>query len=226
MKKVTGSVLSHFYFLIFLLITLTGGPLLAQQKSSIPVNRLTIRDKIVRAFIAGKFKIDKQTFRNTTPDKNYPYWIVGIHRYSAMNEGWGACDPPGPPRTFIVTGINKVFLTMPEALSSIHYVPKDTNDALKAAIMITSISSPAQAAVIISNITTIKGIPQNVVSKYSLTPSITESNGHFTIILYSYVSYYTHNKFDRGYHSLWKHVVLFDGNRFNEKITIIWEKRD
>ena len=226
MKKVTGVDFSHFHFLIFFLIILTGDPLLAQQPASVPDNRLTVRDKIARAFIAGNFKIDKLTFMNTTPDKNYPYWIKGIHRYTAMNEGWGACDPPEPPRTFLVTGISKVFLTMPEALSSIHYVPKNTRDALEAAVMIASMSSPAQAAVILSNKTTIKGIPQDVVSKYTLTPSVTENNGHFTIILYSYVSYNTRNKFNRGHHSLWKHAVLFDGGRFSEKITILWEKSE
>ncbi len=189
-----------------------------------PDIKLTRTDKKIMKLIDKKFSIDTETFCNITPESNYPYWVRGLKRYQAMRKNWYSCDPPGPPSTFIVTPSNKIFRSAAEALTSIKYVPRDNKDALKAAIMIAN--GTTEGNVIIDKIEKIEGIPEDVLSKQDILPSVHKDGTLYEITVFSYSSTRTQNRFVRGYHSLWKHVITIDGYTYKEKITILWEKRD
>ena len=199
---------------------------MGQSSLGIEPKKITKADKVIMELICREFPIDKTTFYNTTPDNNSPYWIRGLKRYQAMDENWITADPPGPPITFIVNPANEIFRSMAEALSSIKYVPKDDEDALKAAIMIANQSSHPKGSVIVDSNGKADGIPKDVLSKYDIAPSVVKNGKEYNIIVFSWVSFETQNKFVRGYHSLWKHMVAIDGYAYKEAIKILWEKKD
>ncbi len=224
LKKVqrSGSML-----IMFLFLGLTaGGPLMGQNLSKFEPNpKLTWADKRIRSLIDKEFHIDKTTFRNTTPVSTFPYWIKGLKRYQAMGEGWGAADPPGPPETYIVTPSGKIFLSAAEALTSIRYVPKDTHDALKTGVIIVYNSLPPGGGVIIDETVKPEGIPEDILSGYAAIPTARKVTSGYGGTVFSYASKKEQNKFIRGYHALWKHVITIDGYTYKESITILWEKR-
>ena len=199
---------------------------MGQSSLGIEPQKLTKADKVIMELINREFPIDKTTFHNTTPDSTYPYWIRGLKRYQAMDEGWITADPPGPPMTFIVNPANKIFRSMAEALSSIKYVPQNDENALKAAVMIATQSSHPKGKVIVDGNGKADGIPKDVLSNYDLAPSISKNGKEYNIIVFSWVSFETQNKFVRGYHSLWRHTISIDGYAYKETIKILWEKKD
>jgi len=191
-----------------------------------PGYKMTRADKSAMKLIHNLYPVDRNTFRNTTPDRDDPYWIKGLHRYHAMDEDWIACDPPGPPITFIVTSKNRVFRNMSEALTSIRYKPRDDADALKAAVMIATVSAPYHGTVITSIDEKIEGIPEDILANHPTAPQITRNGGKYTIVIFSYVAHKRENKFVRGSYALWKHVITINGDTYKEEISILWEKYD
>ena len=115
---------------------------------------------------------------------------------------------------------------MAEALSSIKYVPKDDEDALKAAIMIAHQTSHPMGKVIVNGNEKADGIPKDVLTQYDMAPSVIKNGKKYNIVVFSFVSFETQNKFSRGYHSLWRHMIAIDGYAYKEKIKILWEKKD
>ena len=199
---------------------------MGQSSLEIKPKKLTKADKVIMELIYREFPIDKTTFYNTTPDSNFPYWIRGLKRYQAMDERWVAADPPGPPITFIINPTNQIFRSMAEALSSIKYVPKGDEDALKTAIMIVNQTSHPKGKVIVNGNEKADGIPKDVLIKYDLAPSVVKDGKEYNIIIFSFVSFETQNKFLRGYHALWRHMIAIDGYAYKETIKILWEKKD
>ncbi len=225
MNKITGVTTNRIVFLVIFFIYISYGLTMGQDPiKSKPDYSLTKADNMVMAIIHEIFPIDKKTFQNTTPDRNNPYWIHSLRRYQAMDKDWLACDPPGPPEIFIVTPSNKVFRSMSQALTSIKYVPRDDKDALRTAVMIAGASAPFKGKIITSNTEKVEGVPENILAGHIIVPSVIRNGQKYSIILFSYVSTKTENKFIRGFHAFWKHMITIEGYTYKEKITILWEK--
>ncbi|MBN2497992.1 MAG: hypothetical protein JXR96_25595 [Deltaproteobacteria bacterium] len=191
-----------------------------------PGCKLTKADKRVMNSIHKKHPIDRTTFCNTTPSPDSPQWIEGLRRYRAMDRDWITRDPPGPPCTFYVTRANEVFRSVAEALTSMRHSPKDDEEALKAAILIAKESAHHMGKVITSRGEKVEGLPEDTLAKTDIAPRVEREDRGYRVTVFSHVSNETQNKFVRGYHALWKHVITIRGHRFEGKTDILWEKRD
>ena len=92
--------------------------------------------------------------------------------------------------------------------------------------MIAMQSSHSKGKVIVNGNVKADGIPKDVLIKYDTVPSVVKNGQEYNIIIFSFVSFETQNKFLRGYHSLWKHMIAIDGYTYKETIKILWEKKD